>query len=370
MVQIKELEYIKYNGRQLDEYCLPLNPRSIIVYSTPQRIGDIIINSGMYLALRNRFPDAEIIQYERDVYPTNSLWKSHPANLNRITFDDYCFRPNTDKTWFSNLNRQSNNKTNQEKLARPDLLIDLVRRMICSVLVSYKLKPKFRYSFLPNYPMIPGHSIGSRDFKDNLGQCNMWYLSQSIVDPLTKSIIEPNISWGKTGFTEKIFDWLSMNQFTPEGFALICPTAGHPSKLWSVQGWIEVIEHLKRQSLKPLILIPPSEMQSIGAAFRGIKRLTYFPENNFELNDPAASLELMRHAKMTIGVDSGGVHLAAAASCPIIVLTHARNYVQWLPIAKAGRAIISHVKQIDSNNESWLGGITAPDVCLAIDQLL
>lgn len=370
MVQIKQLEFTKYCGRQLDDLCLPWNPRNIIVYSTPQRIGDIIINSGMYLALRNRFPQAEIIQYERDVYPTQSLWESHPANVTRITFDDYCFKPNQDKTWFSNNNRQAKNRLNSQKLSRPDLLIDLVRRVPCSVLTSYRLLPNFRYSFLPRYPMINGHSIGSRDLKENLGKCNMWYLSQSIVHPLTQSFIEPNISWGKTGFTEKIFDWLFKNHLIPTEFVVICPTAGHPSKLWTFQGWIKVIEYIKKLSLRPVLLIPPSEMKSFGEMFKRINDVVYFPMNELELNDPTASLELMRQAKLTIGVDSGGVHISATAGCPLVVLTHPRNYIQWLPIAKIGRAVVSDVKQLDLDIESWLRGITSTEVCQAIDQLL
>ena len=60
---------------------------------------------------------------------------------------------------------------------------------------------------------------------------------------------------------------------------------------------------------------------------------------SIEFDDPTASLELMRRARMTIGVDSGGVHLAAASGCSVLVLTHPKNYVQWLPITERGRAV-------------------------------
>lgn len=371
MTTIRALEHKMYTDNwNLAPLELPFEPETVIVYSNPQRIGDIIINSGMYLGLRSRFSHAKIYQLERDLYPTHELWDTHPAKIERFPFVDFCFKPKTDIIWQTQ-NKSAPNKYKHLQInRRTTLLIDLVRKLLCSLLVSYKIRARYRYSLLPKYPLLAGHSCTQQGFKRNLGHCSMWQLSQAVVYPLTQTLLPANLKWSETTYSARIESWKSQSIGASREFIVLCPTAGNPSKLWDYSQWRVVVEYVLKLGLTPVVLVPRSEQPMIEPEFRSLAEVVFFPGSSIEFDDPTASLELMRRARMTIGVDSGGVHLAAAAGCSVLVLTHPKNYVQWLPITERGRAVVSDVLELSNSHPTWLTGIKAEDVCQAIDQIL
>jgi ADP-heptose:LPS heptosyltransferase len=101
------------------------------------------------------------------------------------------------------------------------------------------------------------------------------------------------------------------------------------SKCWSEDKWAEVLEHLNRKKLNPILAGAPSEKEDM---FRFASRLSFNPL----ICDGSEGIlflgALMRLSKLFIGIDSGAMHYAAGVNLPAVALFGATDPSQIGPM--------------------------------------
>ena len=117
------------------------------------------------------------------------------------------------------------------------------------------------------------------------------------------------------------FRWLmrgSLRFWLPRPFALLVPggAAHRPEKRWPIAHYCALATQIAHRGLTPVILGSASEKplaESIGAVAPRVRDLT-------GETDIADLFALVREAAVCIGNDTGPMHIAAAMSCPTVVL--------------------------------------------------
>ncbi len=158
-----------------------------------------------------------------------------------------------------------------------------------------------------------------------------------------------------------------------EGFALINPGAGWPSKLWPVERFAAVARYLGHYRGLPTLVLwagakERSMAESIAAAAEGYAQMA--PPTT--LTELAA---LVRRARLFISSDTGPLHAAAAVGTPCVALfgpmPAERNgpYGQGHVVLQRARLTGSSRSRRTAGPESMLA-ISVEDVISACDRLL
>ncbi len=158
-----------------------------------------------------------------------------------------------------------------------------------------------------------------------------------------------------------------------QGFGIINPGAGWPSKLWPCPRYAAVAVHLGREWNLPTLIAwagdeEYSMAQRIAAGAEGHAR----PAPKTSLTELAA---LARRAKLFIGSDTGPLHLAAAVGAPCVGLygpwpreVHGPYGPQHIALQKAWFAGSTRGRR--TAPQSLMEAISAADVCEACDRIL
>lgn len=137
----------------------------------------------------------------------------------------------------------------------------------------------------------------------------------------------------------------------PPNYAVIHPTASHPSKAWPSPFFISIARHLIRNhDLQPIFIGGPNE---------DLSQFQIWPTFS---NAPLDQIKRVLHgASLFIGNDSGPAHMAAAFGIPVVVLFGPSDEVTWAPWRSSGEAIAAR---------GPIHHITEAQVQLALDRLL
>ena len=112
-------------------------------------------------------------------------------------------------------------------------------------------------------------------------------------------------------------------------YAVIHPTASHPSKAWPSPFFLNIAKHLKRtQNLQSIFIGGPSEDLS---PFQIWPTFSNAPLNQVK--------RVLQGATLFIGNDSGPAHMAAAFGVPVVVLFGPSDEVTWAPWRTSGEAL-------------------------------
>jgi len=158
-----------------------------------------------------------------------------------------------------------------------------------------------------------------------------------------------------------------------EGFALLNPGAGWPSKLWPAERYAAVARHLGNRWRLPTLVVwaGPAERAAaeriVGGG--GLSAVLAPPTTLTEL------AALARRARLFIGADSGPLHLAAAVETPCVGL-----YGPW-PAARHGPYGPRHVALQRMYFEGptrarrtappiYMESVTTEMVCQSCDEIL
>lgn len=101
--------------------------------------------------------------------------------------------------------------------------------------------------------------------------------------------------------------------------AVIHPVAATPAKTWPADGFLEVAEHLRAQSIEPVFIGTPSD------------DLTAFRRYRVQTASLFALKNLLASAALFVGNDSGPAHMAAAFGLPSIVIFSDSDAEIWGP---------------------------------------
>ncbi|HCC58785.1 MAG TPA: glycosyl transferase [Solibacterales bacterium] len=134
-------------------------------------------------------------------------------------------------------------------------------------------------------------------------------------------------------------------------YAVIHPTASHPSKAWPSPFFFNIAKHLKRtQNLQPVFIGGPSE---------DLSPFQIWPTFS---NAPLDQVKrVLQGATLFIGNDSGPAHMAAAFGVPVVVLFGPSDEVTWAPWRTSGEALAAR---------GPIHNITEAQVQQALDRLL
>jgi ADP-heptose:LPS heptosyltransferase len=112
-------------------------------------------------------------------------------------------------------------------------------------------------------------------------------------------------------------------------YALIHPFASAPEKTWPAERFLEVAEYIDTHlGLEPIFIPGPGEPVHLFGPYRVIQ------------NAPIQALkDLMSHARLFVGNDSGPAHIAAAYGVPCVVLFGPTDPAVWFPWRTQGRAL-------------------------------
>lgn len=318
-------------------------------------LGDLIISTPALRALRNNYPDAEIIV------------------MVRKGFEDV-FRYNTNINRVISFNPQIKGKKNFKDIIEGFKFIFQIRKEKFDVvialhpgdriaLLSWFSKAKIRiaprkqsFSFLFNIKVdVQEDTISYIDYYNKIVES----LHVNIKSKETEFFISENeIKWAEEFF---------INNFLNEGKVLcIHPGASEPSKIWKRENFVDLIKMLKQNtSLKILLISGPNDLHVCNSILDEIDDIAFYYSENI-LNTAA----LIKKSSLLLTHDTGTRHLAVALKTPVLALMPDDNASCWNFYTQKDGHYSLLGKRIKSENESFLSSIEVEQVYHKIGEIL
>ncbi len=127
----------------------------------------------------------------------------------------------------------------------------------------------------------------------------------------------------------EVRDFLSRNLGSGDRLVLLHPGSGGKQKLWTVAGWLSVINKLSAHpNIRFALLQGPADAGIVQHLRSQLEPFSPIPVENWQLGKLAA---LMSKADLYLGNDSGITHLAAACGTPTIALFGPTDPRVWGP---------------------------------------
>lgn len=289
-------------------------------------IGDAVLASPFFYELRRLHPNSEITAF---LSPLGAPVLSEPGLIDRIIIFDPLWLKYK-KTFF--LRRWISALTLVFKInaVKPDILIGLrwQDRLTSLVLSLSNAKDKYGYDtkgmgFGINHK-LPPPVPGMAEYLKHL----------TVLKQITKSAkLKPRFVVFVSSGAEKRVSLLTA-RYKKRGYIVIQPVSGHPSKDWERSKFRELC--VKIGGKTPVFVV--------GAALdKGIERLIGSGIHNLSgkltIEETAA---LIKHAKLFIGNDSFGGHMAAAFGVKSLTLFSGTAPVsEWAPYGKKADVLVS-----------------------------
>lgn len=119
---------------------------------------------------------------------------------------------------------------------------------------------------------------------------------------------------------------LGVSSETP--YAVISPCAGWVGKQWALERWAAVADELQERGLAILLVGTEGEREQCLLVKATMKRPVVILAGQTRLEELAA---ITAGARLWLGSDSGGLHLAAAVGTPTVSLFGPTNPAKWAP---------------------------------------
>lgn len=157
-------------------------------------------------------------------------------------------------------------------------------------------------------------------------------------------------------------------------FALIHPGTARAEKYWPAERWAEIATHLREQHHFPVVMTGSADVSEQAE----LEKLRTLSPDLVDLSGALSLVEVaevIRRARIAIGVDSAAMHLANAFLTPQIVLFGPTNPFHWRPRHTHARVLLgSHpdpVTDFQPRHEAEpMSALSTPPVIRAIDSLL
>ena len=334
-----------------------MQPQRILIVRL-SAIGDVIQTMPVACALRERFPDATLVWAVEQ--RAGTLLQGHKA------LDELIMLPRGWLKSFSGVRRL------RRRLREFDFDVTVdVQSLTKSAVLAWLSGARRRIGF---------GNPGGREFSK--------WLNNERVDPKTTHVIDRYLELlGPLGIhqpavrfqvPEQEADRLTAERIIGEkalgdGYAIINPGAGWPSKLWPAERFAAVARHLGVTWRLPVLVVWG------GGAEREAAERIVAEGGEKAVMSPSTSLPelaaLARRAKLFIGSDTGPLHLAAAVDTPCVGL-----YGPW-PAARHGPYGPRHIALQKMFFEGptrgrrtappiYMESITTEMVCKACDEIL
>jgi heptosyltransferase III len=297
--------------------------KSILVFQF-KRIGDLILTTPALSALRQLYPAAKITllidENARDLIPALST-----VNETRV------FR-RKDASWIWRSFAQtapnlSLDFTGNDRSALATFVSKATRRVGFSSLARHRLR-SWIYTDLVQSSVREQHTVDHYlDLVRFLGP-----VSQGDQPSLT---LPASIS--------RSADSLRRELGIPQQYFVVHPGSVRPEKYWMPERWAEMIRAAAHNLQIPVVLTGGKQTLE-REHVRAIREKVGSSVRTFDLTgrlDFLLSAAIIRDAKLFLGVDTAGAHVAAAFEVPQLVLFGPTNPFHWYsrhPLAKSVRA--------------------------------
>lgn len=168
-------------------------------------------------------------------------------------------------------------------------------------------------------------------------------------------------------------EYLELHPNLQRGFAVINPGAGWDSKLWPAERFEEVAIHLSRRHGLPTVAVWAGDRERLWAE-QIVRQAT-----GCAVLAPKTSLlelgELLRHARLFVGSDTGPLHMAAAVGVPCVGIYGPTRPEECGPYGQGHKTVQSFYQAGTSRqrrnaaNEA-MRAVSASQVCNACDDLI
>ncbi len=153
-------------------------------------------------------------------------------------------------------------------------------------------------------------------------------------------------------------------------FALIHPAATDENKRWSIPKFARIVRYLSTSFGLPSLIVAGPHEGHILDAIKGFAGSAAYPFRDLPLRELVAISSM---ARIFIGNDSGPAHIAAAVSCPVVVVFGASNPTVWRPWGKGPSYVVRAETDLSGRRlapDERIHHATIEGVMRGIDQLL
>ncbi|NLF08676.1 MAG: glycosyltransferase family 9 protein [Pirellulaceae bacterium] len=336
---------------------LNMQPQRILIVRL-SAIGDVIQTMPVACALRERFPDATLVWAVEQ--RAGALLQGHEA------LDELILLP---RGWLKSLGEVRRLRRRLREF-NFDATVD-VQSLTKSAVLAWLSGARRRIGF---------GNPGGRELSKWLNNERVDPKSTHVIDRYLELLGPLGIQRPTVSFQvpESQADRLTAERIIgehslDEGYAIVNPGAGWPSKLWPTERFAAVARHLGASLRLPTLVV------WAGAAERGAAERIVAEGGRLAVLSPPTSLPelaaLARRAKLFIGSDTGPLHLAAAVDTPCVGL-----YGPW-PAARHGPYGPRHIALQKMFFEGptrarrtappiYMESITTEMVCEACDEIL
>jgi len=322
-------------------------------------IGDVIMALPAYRAVREKYPDAELIfwgnQWGKDLLEDQYLFDQF--FITRIPWARYDYS-------FGNL-KQLFSQIRQLKKLKIDMALDF-RGDIRNIFLLYLTKARRRVGY-----DFTGGSYWLTDVVKHPEYIHLIERNLNVARHVgaesNDNIPGFNVPHAKICNAKKYFDSLGM-----KNIAIIHPGASQTKRLWPADRFAGIIEYLKKNSYSPTLLSSPNDI----AIIESIRNKCAVPVDvlSVSLSDIPAYLSC---CEIFIGLDSGMAHIAAAVRKKVIVLFGPQDPAITAP---RGRSLIQIIRKGDfacrpcdgptcKYNSACMRAIQAEDIVEAIEKI-
>jgi hypothetical protein len=162
---------------------------------------------------------------------------------------------------------------------------------------------------------------------------------------------------------------LVSNQVSGKKIALICGSENSPEKRWPVKKWRELIDLLLKKYIGYEILL-------VGTS--GDAQITGSIKNSFSGCNSVIDLagktslvecvDILSACSVAIGNDTGGIHMANMAGCPVVVIYGPTNPLRTGPIFDSPIKILKKSECLDVKAD--INEINVDDVIVATEDII
>jgi ADP-heptose:LPS heptosyltransferase len=117
-----------------------------------------------------------------------------------------------------------------------------------------------------------------------------------------------------------------------ERYIVLFLGAGNPRRKWPIENFLKCAEYASDKfNLEPVLCGGPGDVEDARKFLDRYKG----PAHNYTAKTTLTEyIQLVRHAKLTVSVDTGPLHIAAATGCPVIGLFSGKFYKRFAPYPK------------------------------------
>jgi len=338
--------------------------RRILIVRT-DRIGDLLLSTGVIKAIRERYPHAYIAMMVSGF--TKEIVEGNPYLDEVITYD----KDGKHKSWYRSLKFSQNLKKKRFDLA---LILHPTNRVhLVTFLAGIPRRVGYdrKLGFLLTDRLKHKKQLGEK----HESEYNLDLVRYLGIEPAENSLLMPirpeSEKWAEELFKQKKID-------KSHRLIAIHPGASCPSKIWPNERFASLADKLIEKHAAQILLI--AGPQDIALAEKILKHMRQSVIDLSGKTSLSQLASLLKRCDLFISNDSGPVHIASALGVPVISIFGRKQAglspMRWGPLGLKGKFLHKDVGCLEClahncvKEFACLKAITVDDVLKAADALL